>query len=147
MKELNSKQIGNITEVELMLAFLKLGYNVLTPYGDCERYDFVVDIGGAFYKIQVKTANINHIEEGYIEFKTANKTTKDGKSIRHFYTKDEIDYFMTSYNNQCYLVPVEECSKYEKRLRFTAPKNGQTKGITFATEYELEKVVNKIINQ
>ena len=27
--ELNSKQIGNITEVEGMLAFLKLGYNVI----------------------------------------------------------------------------------------------------------------------
>ena len=51
---LNSKQKGNITELECMLAFVKLGYNVLTPYGDCERYDFVVDIKGNFYKIQVK---------------------------------------------------------------------------------------------
>ena len=144
---LNTKQQGNITEIECMLAFLKLGYNVLTPYGDCERYDFVVDINGIFYKIQVKSANASHIEDGYIEFKTANKTTKDGKNVRHFYTKEEIDYFMTSYNNQCYLIPVEECSKYDKRLRFTPPKNGQIKGITLATEYELEKVVNKIINQ
>ena len=144
---LNTKQQGNITEIECMLAFLKLGYNVLTPYGDCERYDFVVDIDGILYKIQVKSANINHIAEGYISFKTANKTSQSGKAIRHYYTKEEIDYFMTSYNNQCYLIPVEECSKYEKRLRFIPPKNGQTKGITFATEYELEKVVNKIVNK
>lgn len=54
---------------------------------------------------------------------------------------------MTSYNNKCYLIPVDECSKTEKRLRFTPPKNGQVKGITFATEYELEKVVNKIISK
>ena len=144
---LNTKQQGNITEIECMLAFLKLGYNVLTPYGDCERYDFVVDINGVFYRIQVKSANTSHIEDGYIDFKTANKTTQNGKSIRHFYNKEEIDYFMTSYNNQCYLIPVEECSKYEKRLRFEPPKNGQTKGITFAMDYELEKVVNKIINK
>lgn len=144
---LNTKQRGNVTEVECMLAFLKLGYNVLTPYGDCERYDFVVDINGKFYKIQVKSANVNHIDEGYIEFKTANKTTKNGTFVRHAYTEEQIDYFMTSYNNQCYLIPVQECSRTEKRLRFTPPKNGQTKGITFATEYELDKVVSKIIDE
>jgi len=144
---LNTKQRGNITEVECMLAFLKLGYNVLTPYGDCERYDFVVDINNHLYKIQVKSANENHINDGYIEFKTANKTTREGTFVRHAYTKDEIDYFMTAYNGQCYLVPIEECSTCEKRLRFTPPKNGQIRGITFATEYELERMVTKIVNE
>lgn len=145
---LNTKQRGNITEVECMLAFLKLGYNVLTPYGDCERYDFVVDIENHLYKIQVKSANINHIDEGYIEFRTSNKTTRNGQFVHHAYTEEQIDYFMTSYNGQCYLIPVKECcSKSQKRLRFTPPKNGQIQGITFATEYELEKVVNKIINE
>lgn len=145
---LNTKQRGNITEVECMLAFLKLGYNVLTPYGDCERYDFVVDIKGKLYKIQVKSANSNHIEEGYIEFNTSNKTTKEGKFIRHAYTSEQIDYFMTFYDGKAYLISVKECStKGKKRLRFFPPKNGQIKGITFAESYELSKVVNKIINE
>lgn len=142
---LNSKQKGNITEVECMLAFLKLGYNVLMPYGDCERYDFVVDIEGKLLKIQVKTSSDSHIDEGYIIFKCANKTTKEGQFVRHPYTKEQIDYFMTSYNDQCYLIPVEETST-EKRLRFTPPKNGQLKGISFAKDYELEKMVKTIIN-
>ena len=60
---LNSKQKGNITELECMLAFVKLGYNVLIPYGDCERYDFVVDIKGNFYKIQVKTSRTEDEEK------------------------------------------------------------------------------------
>lgn len=144
---LNTKQRGNITEVECMLAFLKLGYNVLTPYGDCERYDFVVDINGTLYKIQVKSVNENHIDEGYIEFKTSNKTTKNGKFVRHVYDKEQIDYFMTSYEGKCYLVPVDECATTSKRLRFIPPKNGQIKGITFAQEYELEGMVNKIVNE
>lgn len=144
---LNTKQRGNVTELECMLAFLKLGYNILIPYGDCERYDFVVDINNHFYRIQVKSANTNHIEEGYIEFNTANKTTRNGKFIRHAYTEDQIDYFMTSYNSQTYLIPVNECSKTAKRLRFIPPKNGQTKGITFASDYELERMVNKIISE
>ena len=145
---LDTKQQGNITEVECMLAFLKLGYNVLTPYGDCERYDFVVDLNNKLYRIQVKTANVNHIEEGYIEFITANKTTRNGTFVRHAYTSEEIDFFMTFYNNQAYLIPINECCKGgTKRLRLTPPKNGQIKGITFAKDYELEKVVKRLINE
>jgi len=144
---LNTKQIGNITELQCMLSFMQLGYNVLTPYGDCERYDFVVEINNSFYKIQVKHACENHIDQGFISFKTANKTTQKGQFVRHFYSKDQIDFFATYYNNQCYLVPVEEVGSSEKRLRFSPPANGQVKGITFANEYELEKVVKNLTNE
>ena len=137
---MTSKDIGNITEVSCMLEFMKLGYPVLTPYGDCQRYDFVVEINNRFYRIQSKTANDTYIDEGYIVFRCDNTTTKNGKVVHHSYDENEIDYFSTFYNGKCYLVPVNECSR-EKRLRFTAPKNGQTRGITFASEYELEKVV------
>ena len=146
MNMLNSKQIGNVTEMQCMLEFLKLGYNVLTPYGDCERYDFVVDINGKMYKIQVKTARVAE-DKSYIEFNTSSQSTKNGKMIHYTYDETQIDYFMTFYGLQAYLIPVNEVSAREKRLRFTPPKNGQIKGITFATDYELEKVVNKIIDK
>ena len=144
---LNSKQIGNITGLECMLAFIKLGYNILTPYGDCERYDFVVDLNNKMMKIQVKTSRPSRTGEGSIVFNTSSQSTKNGKKIHHSYDEKQIDYFMTFYNNQAYLIPVKECSAREKTLRFVPPKNGQRKGITFATDYELEKVVNKIINE
>lgn len=144
---LNTKQIGNITEIECMLSFIKLGYNVLTPYGDCERYDFVADINEKLIKIQVKHACDSNIEEGYITFRCTNKTTQNGSFVQHKYTKEQIDYFATYYNNQCYLIPVEEVGSSAKTLRFRPPANGQIKGITFATEYELEKVVKKIIDE
>ena len=137
---MTSKDVGNITEVSCMLEFMKLGYPVLTPYGDCQRYDFVVEINGKFYRIQSKTANDAYINEGYIVFRCDNTTTKNGKIVHHSYDENEIDYFSTFDDGKCYLDPVNECSR-EKRLRFTTPKNGQTRGITFASEYELEKVV------
>ena len=143
---LNSKQKGNITELECMLAFVKAGYNVLTPYGDCERYDFVVDIKNKLYKIQVKTSREKDNGD-YIEFNTSSQTTKNGKQVHQKYDETQIDYFMTSYKGKTYLVPVNEASTREKRLRFTPPKNGQIKGITFAQEYEFEKAVNKIVNE
>lgn len=144
---LNTKQIGNITEIECMLAFLKMGYNVLTPYGDCERYDFVADINGLLIRVQVKHACDSNINDGYITFRCANKTTREGNFVKHSYSKQEIDYFATYYDGQCYLIPVEETSSTMKTLRFIPPANGQIKGITFAKDYEVEKVVKKIINE
>ena len=41
---IDTKIKGNITEMESMLAFMKLGYNVSIPFGEDSRYDFVVDI-------------------------------------------------------------------------------------------------------
>ena len=137
---MNTKNIGNITEVSCMLEFLKLGYNVLTPYGDCERYDFVADVNNKFYKIQVKTANTSHLEEGFISIHCESTTRSNGKLVHNQYSEDEIDFFATFYDGRCYLIPINECSTI-KRLRFTPPKNGQIKGITFAKDYELQEVI------
>lgn len=144
---LNSKQTGNITEMQCMLTFMQEGFNVLTPYGDCERYDFVADVNGELLKIQVKTSRPSRFSEGCITFNTSSQTTEKGKQVHHSYDKSQIDYFMTYYENKAYLIPVQECSSREKTLRFVPPKNGQIKGITFAQDYEFERMVNKIINK
>ena len=136
---MNSKQIGNITEFEAMLHFMKLGYNVLTPYGDCERYDFVVDKGDKFVRIQAKTSSTDD-EGASFRFSCRSCNRKDGKIIHHYYTNQEIDYFVTIFNNKCYLIPVEECGA-DKKLRILPAKNGQVKGITWAKDYELEEVI------
>lgn len=139
---MNTKQIGNITEMECMLAMMKAGFNVLTPYGDCERYDFVADINGEFYKIQCKTASSDDDGASFkFECRSSGSNTK---GVTHqSYSKKEIDFFSTCFNGQCYLVPVEECG-CDKRLRLLPTKNGQTKGICWASEYRLEEVVKNL---
>ena len=136
---MNSKQKGNITELETMLAFLKHGFNVLTPYGDCERYDFVVDANGKFYRIQSKTASTED-DGASFKFSCRSSNRQDGHIVHHQYNKDEIDYFVTFFNGKCYLIPVEECG-CNKCLRLLPTKNGQTRGITWAKDYEMEEVI------
>lgn len=127
--KMNSKKIGNITELECMLSFMKLGYNVLTPYGDCERYDFVVDINNKFYRIQSKTSNSDD-EGASFQFSCRSCNRKEGKIVHHSYSKEEIDYFITTFNGKTYLIPIEDVGKGTKRLRILPAKNGQTRGIT-----------------
>lgn len=140
---MNTKQKGNITEVECMLAFLKLGYNVLQPYGDCERYDFVADINKKFYKIQCKSSKATDETESVIEFNCRSSHRVNGKCVNEHYTEEDTDFFATTYKGKCYLVPQKECS-HSKKLRFLPPANGHTKGISFAKDYELETVIKTL---
>lgn len=137
MKELSSKAKGNLTELQCITAFYELGFQVSIPYGENSRYDFIADINGKLIRVQVKTASKN--ENGGIEFSTRSTRVNATSSISHPYSANEIDYFATYWNNQCYLIPINETCSTKKTLRFEPPKNGQIKGIKFAFDYELAK--------
>lgn len=123
-----------------MLPFIKLGYSVLRPIGDCDRYDFVVDINGTFYRIQSKTATLK--KDGFsIKCRSSRKNTKE--FIDKPYTKDEIDYFITCCMGKVYLVPVEEAGLSVKTLRFIPSRTGHK--CAMAEDYEFDKIVSEWI--
>ncbi len=140
---MDTKRKGNITEMETMLAFMKLGYNVLTPYGDCERYDFVVDIGNKFIRVQSKTASTENNGASF-KISTSSSNRKDGGVVHHTYTKEDIDYFTTVFDGIVYLFPVEICGGRDKQFRIEPTKNGQVRGITWAKDYVLSEVIKTI---
>jgi len=53
---------------------------------------------------------------------TCTQTTNTKITKRFTYDKSDIDYFMTVYNNEFYIIPISECST-RKTLRFKPPKN------------------------
>ena len=145
MINLQPKQKGNLTELQCITAFYELGYSVNIPYGENSRYDFIADVDGQLIKIQVKTSRIKKENEAIVFACRSSNVNTQGTTY-HRYTKEQIDYFATFWNGQCYLIPVEECST-EKILRFCYPANGQKKGITLAEEYELKKVLDRRFNK
>ena len=145
MNELSAKQKGNLTELQCITAFYKLGYSVSIPYGENSRYDFIADIDGELIKVQVKTSRVKKENEAIV-FTCRSTNTNTKTTIYHRYTKEQIDYFATFWNGKCYLVPVEECS-VEKILRFCYPSSGQKQGITLAENYELEKVLKRRVKE
>ena len=144
---IDSKILGNTTEMECMLEFMKLGIQVSIPFGEDSRYDFIADINGKLYRIQSKHCSEIFDNSGQavaIKFKTVRQSGSNAtKHTRTKYTKDEIDYFSTAYNGKCYMVPVEQCS-ISKILRIVAPKNGQLKGISFLDDFELSEVLKNL---
>ena len=141
--ELTSKQKGNLTELQVITYLYSLGYQCSLPYGENSRYDLIADIDGKLIKIQVKTSSLKNNNLEAIEFSCRSSRINSKGTINTRYTKDEIDYFATYWNNQCYLIPVNECS-VSKTLRFCYPKTGQKKGITLASDYTAEKQIQKI---
>lgn len=133
---------GEITELEVAESFLKLGYQVCKPLVSDSRYDFIVDINHNLYKIQVKSSSLSE-EEDYISFKTCSSHTNTKQTVYHSYSAEDIDYFATVYNHQCYLVPIDKVGSRECRLRLKPTENGQIKNINFAENFKLENTFIK----
>lgn len=139
--QLTSKQKGNLTELQCLAAFMEQGCGISIPYGDNSKYDFIADINGKLFKIQVKTSSLK--DENAIKFscRTTHVNCSGVKNKR--YSSNEVDFFATYWDNQCYVIPINECS-VEKTLRFVPPKSGQIKGISFAKDYTIAKQLQKI---
>lgn len=133
---MNTNIIGAITELKCKTYFLELGYIVSTPEYPV-RYDFILDTGNKLLKVQVKTCKA---DEEKLVFSTCSSHFINGKITHTDYQNDNIDYFCTWYENECYLIPVSECGKTEKRLRLTPTKNNHKKSC-FAKDYIAKEVL------
>lgn len=134
-----TQSIGNIVELKCITKFIELGYEVSIPYGNGAKYDFIADINGELLRFQCKSASYprkNGVEDfEAIQIATICQTTNTQKTVRHKYTKEQIDYFATCFNDKVYIIPVEECST-SKTLRFSPPKNNQ-QNYNKAEDYEI----------
>ena len=139
-----TQSIGDVVELQCIAKFIEMGYEVSIPYGNGAKYDFVADINGSFLRIQCKACsnpkikNSTEYDTAAIRITTHSQTTNTQKTVKHLYTKEQIDYFATCYKGQVYLIPVEECSTM-KTLRFQKPKNGNK--YNKAEDYEIEKLI------
>lgn len=142
----NTKRIGNLTELQCATRLYELGCAVSIPFGNSEKYDLIVDWNNKLYKVQVKHANVhtNELNEvDCIKFKCRWQGHNSTGYNENRYTAEDTDYFATFYNEECYLIPQDECSN-EKILRVIPPKNGQVKGISFLDKYKAEEILKQL---
>ena len=137
--ELTSKEKGNLTELQCLMSFYELGHKVSIPYGENCRYDFILDVNGTLLKIQVKTSHKDKEKESFT-FKCRSVTGR-GEVKHASYSKEEIDYFATYWDNKVYLVPVEECSS-QKTLRLN--KDTIRSNWNYAEDYLAEEVLKAL---
>ena len=86
-----AKRRGEIAEAAFLCKAASLGFSVAKPWGDSDRYDFMLDNGSHIWRVQVKSAHTRG-RAGYA-FRTS------GCEPTHTYTADEIDFLVA------YVVP------------------------------------------
>ena len=136
---MDTNAIGTLTEMKCMTRLMEMGFITSVPQIP-SRYDFILDTGKNLFKVQVKTS---HLDEsiGFISFNTASSRKRGNKTEHITYKNDNIDFFATYYDNECYLIPVLECGSREKRMRVLPTRNGQVQNICFLSDYLPENIL------
>lgn len=135
---------GDINELQCILEFQKRGYYCSIPFSGSCRYDVIVDINNNLYRIQCKSS-VYKEDEGVLVMSATRQTTNTQKTIKYKYSKNEIDYFFTSWKNYSFLIPVEEVST-SKYLRVAQPKCGVQETMSIASDYLIDNVLDSIVN-
>jgi hypothetical protein len=129
--------IGQRTEAVVLAELVKLGHRVLVPFGVNHRYDFAVDLGERFLRIQCKTGRLLG---GKVLFNAQSIRSNTQRTYLRSYV-GEIDYFAvySPHTGRVYAVPVEEAGRCSASLRVEPTANGQLKGVRWAEDYLLER--------
>jgi len=106
----NTKRTGELSEAAFLLKATTLGLRVAKPWGDSERYDFIVarpceDAPDFFWRIQVKCTEITRARA--YEVRAAYSCGK-GRAV---YTANDIDFLVAHVvpRDIWYVLPVAAC--------------------------------------
>jgi hypothetical protein len=109
----NTKRTGERSEAAFLHKASSLGFGVARPWGDSERYDFILDNGRQLLRIQTKATNSLRAQA----YETrATYTTGKGRAV---YTRRDIDFLVAHVIplDLWYILPVEICTP-QPMLRF-----------------------------
>ncbi len=130
---MNSTEKGNLSELKIAVRLLEKGKVVLRSIGEGCRYDLLIDENGKFTRIQCKTGLL---KKGAVIFNTVS-TYAWKKQVRGYHGSAELFGVYCLQLDKCYLVPVHLVATRHGSIRVEPTKNGQLKGILFATQFEI----------
>jgi PD-(D/E)XK nuclease superfamily protein len=117
-RQRNPKRMGEVSQAAFLLRAWTLGFGLALPWGDSERYDFIVWAGprGRLLRVQVK--GTGRLNRGGYDVQPVYSSRGEGKKI---YTAEEIDvlaaHVVVEGKDVWYLLPVEAFAGV-KNLRF-----------------------------
>jgi hypothetical protein len=110
----NTKRTGELSEAAFLLKAETLGFHLAKPWGDSERYDFILDTGPRLWRVQLKCTEVIRAR-GY-DVQPIYSIYGQGKVV---YTADDIDVLAAHIVplNVWYILPIEAFTP-NKSLRF-----------------------------
>jgi hypothetical protein len=131
-------RIGAISQAKVLAALTAAGKVVLTPCVHVRPYDFVIEEGDSFLRVQCKTGRLSRGAVYFRPHRLRAARRETGWERRVTSYKGDIDYFAVycPENDNVYLVPISAVtSSLACYLRVSQPKNNQMKRIRWADDY------------
>lgn len=132
---MNTNDKGRISELRVASKYIELGYKVLQPLNKDGVYDLVIEKGGIFLKVQVKTL----VDKGdYYVLKNQTVVQNKAQTITKFYKEGEIDLLVgiDLYTDDIIQVPFKDCTKGGMHFRKVPPRNNQKK-VRYVSDYKI----------
>ena len=127
----NPKSIGEKAEAMVLARFILQGWIVLMPFGDNQRYDFVIDRGKGFEKVQVKNGRLRN---GSIRFEARSSSGYRGSGRNSYQGQIDLFAIYCPETSKVYLRPIGQL-KRGGCLRVEISKNGNKKFL--AKDFEI----------
>jgi hypothetical protein len=138
---LTPSQKGAAAEAAITSAVIQLGLTVLRPLCEGRRYDLIVDLEPRLLRVQCKLARRTR---GVLAIHLQTSRYTPNGYVHRSYSATEIDA-VGAYSPElgtCYLLPAGLVTgRRGLHLRLEPTANNQAEGITWARDYELERVV------
>jgi hypothetical protein len=127
---------GDLSEMEIATALMRAGFTVLRPLS-AGRYDLAIDTGtGTFTRVQCKTGILRR---GRILFRVCSADACHPLGVPY---EGQVDVFgvYCPQKSTAYLVPMAAVAGLGivASLRVDASRNGQSKGVRYARDYEIK---------
>ena len=135
---------GALTEMKCQMFLIEKNFIVSKPILDNARYDLLLDYNNKIYRIQIKTSRWS-VENETIVFSCKSQHSISGGNKIMKYSPEEIDFFMTEWNNNFYLIPCEKQSA-QFTLRIADPNDNAkfVKNVHWAKDYLAEEVIKAL---
>jgi hypothetical protein len=131
----DTKRKGDASEAAVLAALVQVGYHVAIPFGENQRYDLIIEKDGVLSRVQVKSGRLR---KGAILFNCySSHAHRSGPSCRSYIGEIEYIAVYCPDVDKVYLVPIADLSVSSGSIRLGQTKNGQSKGVRWASQYEI----------
>jgi len=115
------KRLGEMAEAAFLARASRLRFGVACPWGDSERYDFILDVCRKFWRVQVKSAHRAGEDGGY-SFRV------HGSSLEA-YGPEEIDLLVAYVvpEDVWYVIPVRELGQRRSMRLYPGSRRKRSK--------------------
>lgn len=129
------KQKGTVSEAKVLHELVERGFTVCEPFGDNERYDYIVDDGDDLYRIQVKTGTDNG--NGSFRFNVDSTYLNSGGYSKTDYS-GEIDFFVVYApdTDDFAWVPIDEAGNSTMTICYDVDRS-HWDSVNFISKYRL----------